>query len=91
MTTKRVVYGTVEGNEGEEGPARKISVIFEVPKERMARVELYPPYRDIILWTWTPTAEVFRVGGTGAGLPNVVMERRIYGCDPRSSSVPSST
>ena len=82
VTTKRVVYGTVEGNEGEEGPARKISVIFEVPKERMARVELYPPYRDIILWTWTPTAEVFRVGGTGAGLPNVVMERRIYGCDP---------
>ena len=40
VTTRRVVFGSVD-------PPR---VKFEVPKDRMARVELYPPYTKILLW-----------------------------------------
>ena len=40
VTTRRVVFGSGD-------PPR---VQFEVPQDRMARVELYPPYTKILLW-----------------------------------------
>ena len=72
VTSRRVVFGSVD-------PPR---VKFEVPKDRMARVELFPPFpmcRKILLWTWTELPHVFRVG---SALPNVVMERHVVGCNP---------
>ena len=45
----------------------------------MARVELYPPYTKILLWTWTELPHVFRVG---SALPNMIMERHVVGCNP---------
>jgi hypothetical protein len=45
----------------------------------MARVELYPPFTKIILWTWTELPAVMRIG---SALPNVVMERHVVGCNP---------
>lgn len=69
VTSSRVVFGGFD-------PPR---VKFEVPKDRLARVELAPKKTKIILWTWTELPRALRVG---SALPNVVMERHVYGCNP---------
>ena len=68
VTSRRVVFGSVD-------PPR---VHFEVPKDRMARVELYPPFTKILLWTWSELSWL-RVG---SALPNVIMERHVVGSNP---------
>ena len=75
VTTKRVIFGT----------ANPISIIFEFPVERMARVELPKPTNRLILWTWHRVPRVlspFLIVETGAR-PNGIAEWTIEGADPR--------
>ena len=69
ITTKRVVFGTTY----------PLNVVFELPLERMARVELPSGKRMLILWTWhsypiwlSPT--LLLQGDFGAR-PNSITER----------------
>ena len=68
-----VVYGGV-------GCLEPLELLFEVPLERMARVDLQEPFTHIILWTWTEV-RVLRRAGLNA-IPNMVLERHIKGSRP---------
>jgi len=57
-----------------------LELLFEVPLERMARVDLQEPFTHIILWTWTEV-RVLRRAGLNA-IPNMVLERHIKGSRP---------
>ena len=62
------------------GCLEPLELLFEVPLERMARVDLQEPFTHIILWTWTEM-RVLRRAGLNA-IPNMVLERHIKGSRP---------
>ncbi|EOD06780.1 hypothetical protein EMIHUDRAFT_218850 [Emiliania huxleyi CCMP1516] len=63
-----------------DGCLEPLELLFEVPLERMARVDLQEPFTHIILWTWTEV-RVLRRAGLNA-IPNMVLERHIKGSRP---------
>ena len=76
VTSYRVVFGIVEPF---------VRVEFESQLERMALVELQPPFTHIIMWTWQDKPAIFREGASarhGSAI-NMIMERHIPGTDHR--------
>ena len=67
------------------GRVKPLGIIFEMPVERMARVNLPRPYNRLILWSWhrlplfLSPVEAFN----SSAVPNGITEREIYGSDPQ--------
>ena len=58
---------------------------FEIPVERIARVELPPPHTQLILWSWHRLPAYFSVLSqwrSASTRPNSIHEREVNGASP---------
>ena len=85
VTTKRVVFGTTPVLDPFTGISKPSKIIFELPIERMARVELPKPFRKLYLWTWYTiprSLSPYILWHDERARPNGIAERAIEGADP---------
>ena len=75
ITTKRVVFGTF----------KPLHVVFEMPVERMARVQFPSPYNRLIIWSWhrLPIYLSPVSAARSNARPNGIHERELRGSNPQ--------